>query len=426
MVLPASSKRPYAPDGAGAAGEDRTDRMTLRKTGVGVATVVAWVLMATPGLGSVRDVFVQAAPSVVRVAALDAEGRATSFGTGFYIDDHGTVVTNFHVIDGAAAVRVTDSSSQTYEVRGVSGHDKLQDLALLTVAVDRSPPLGIATTRAQVGDEVIAIGNPLGLENTISTGIISGVRSMTENVVLYQITAAISPGSSGGPVLNPAGELVGITKATIESGQSLNFAIPTQTLELLLVRSSGHVAAAVRSVTGYESPHVDPAPRQDALGLTDSQRREYTKLALRVKAGQTSHMWTAYRGEFPMSELGFYQVIGDKSKAETVQRQKETNAATGFLAVGIALAGAAYGLRGSLRTKEEVRSYSYWGGVFENSTVEKPDPDYTAMGVGLGAVLLGGLIGSGVKTGNVYPAHTAAQMADRYNRELILEMRSEW
>jgi S1-C subfamily serine protease len=240
--------------------------------------------LAREGLAqqAARAVYLKALPALGAIDALDARGTPMASGSGFFIDDEGTFVTNYHVIEGAASLSVRHSSGSVHAVEGVRGYDEAQDLALLAVTIEGVSPIPVAVTSANIGDEVIVLGSPLGLDSTVSAGIISGFRSLGENVYLYQLTAAVSPGSSGGPVLNTDGALVGVTRATVEQGQSLNFAIPAQTLELLLVRSSGHAPASVRGVTGYEAPHDDAVLTQDALGLTPAQRLEYTRRALRV------------------------------------------------------------------------------------------------------------------------------------------------
>jgi hypothetical protein len=153
-----------------------------------------------------------------------------ALGSGFFIRED-IVATNFHVIEGAATgfAKIVGGKTE-YAVRGVVAADVEHDIVLLALKDVKGPPipLGDAATM-KIGDEVYAVGNPLGLEGTFSAGIISGVRTLGSNTIL-QITAAISPGSSGGPVLNAEGRVIGIATASYRGGQNLNFAVPTSYL----------------------------------------------------------------------------------------------------------------------------------------------------------------------------------------------------
>jgi hypothetical protein len=157
-----------------------------------------------------------------------------SFGSGFVVADN-IVATNLHVIEGASAgfVRLAGVSNK-YAIGGTVGVDQQHDLALLSISGLHASALTLATSqRASAGDEVYVIGNPEGLEGTISQGIVSGVREIDSGTLL-QITAPISPGSSGGPVVNLRGEVIGLAVATLKVGQNLNFAVPSSYLSDLL------------------------------------------------------------------------------------------------------------------------------------------------------------------------------------------------
>lgn len=146
-------------------------------------------------------------------------------GSGFYIDKHGTIVTNYHVIDKAQKIRISNSKGEIYTGEVIiKGYDKATDLAVLSVRQKNEVflPLG-DSSKIKIGQPVYAIGSPLGLANTVSEGIISGIR---ENGI--QITAPISPGSSGGALINQNGEVIGVTYAVMQGGENLGFAIPIE------------------------------------------------------------------------------------------------------------------------------------------------------------------------------------------------------
>jgi hypothetical protein len=156
----------------------------------------------------------------------DAHGQPFCMGSGFFVDQN-IVATNFHVIDQAAGgyAKLVGQSAKL-NIKGIVGFDPLHDLALIQLESSSAPPLSVAPkVSLNVGDAVYAIGNPLGLEATFSPGVVSGLREFG-SVRLLQITAPISPGSSGGPVLDHTGTVVGVSVFTILNGQNLNFAIP--------------------------------------------------------------------------------------------------------------------------------------------------------------------------------------------------------
>jgi len=164
----------------------------------------------------------------------DANGQPISLGSGFFVRTN-IIASNFHVIEGASKGYAKLIGTKTkYDITGLMGLDATNDLVLLTVADANSPSLSLADShKAAVGDEVFVAGNPQGLEGTFSQGIVSGIRDLDSGTLL-QITAPISPGSSGGPVLNSDGKVIGISVATFKSGQNLNFAIPANYLAALL------------------------------------------------------------------------------------------------------------------------------------------------------------------------------------------------
>jgi hypothetical protein len=164
----------------------------------------------------------------------DANYQPVSLGSGIFVRD-GIVATNFHVVEDSFGGYAKEIGKKAkYQISGTVGIDRNVDLVLLAIEGVKAPslPLGDSET-VQIGDEIYAVGNPLGLEGTFSKGIISGIRKVG-SIKLFQITAPISPGSSGGAILNSSGQVIGVSVATFREGQNLNFAIPVSYLSSLL------------------------------------------------------------------------------------------------------------------------------------------------------------------------------------------------
>jgi S1-C subfamily serine protease len=177
---------------------------------------------------SPREIASASFPSVVLLVFEDSNGQPVSMGSGFVVAK-GKVISNQHVVEGAArGYAKVIGQKQKYDVTGYEAIDYEKDLVLLTVDGCSAPPLKLSYgSELAVGDPVYAVGSPQGLEGTFSQGIVSGVRSIGTDSLL-QITAPISPGSSGGPILNAEGLVVGVAVATFRGGQNLNFAIPSK------------------------------------------------------------------------------------------------------------------------------------------------------------------------------------------------------
>ncbi|HUE71427.1 MAG TPA: trypsin-like peptidase domain-containing protein [Pirellulaceae bacterium] len=195
------------------------------------------------------QLFELARPSIVTIETLDDNGRPIATGTGFVLDDSKfrlpswytvsvaaeglhLVVTNFHVIDSAATAKGTFATGETEHALWVLAEDSKSDLALLAFALEKPVQgLRIATApRSRVGTTAYVMGNPLGLESTLSDGLISGYRNFADGSNRMQLTAPISPGSSGGPVLDSKGRVIGVVRSTAVGGQNLNFASPADVI----------------------------------------------------------------------------------------------------------------------------------------------------------------------------------------------------
>jgi len=177
---------------------------------------------AVPTAMSSQQIFQMASGGVTLIETFDDEGHKREQGSGFVISSDGTALTNYHVIRGASRATAKFADGTWSDVDGVVSYDAVRDVAVIKLA---SPPktvlqLGDSDT-VTVGEKVVAIGSPLGLENTLSEGIVSGMRDGR-----IQMSVPISPGSSGGAVFDSSGKVIGISVSTILAGQNLNFAVP--------------------------------------------------------------------------------------------------------------------------------------------------------------------------------------------------------
>jgi S1-C subfamily serine protease len=193
-------------------------------------------------------------------------GSGTATGSGFLIDKEGHMVTNDHVVSGAETVTVTLGDSDASYDAEILGTDPSTDLALLKVDApsDAMTPLSIGDSdEAKVGDPVVAIGNPFGLDRTVTTGIVSALQREIQSTTAYSISdiiqtdAAINPGNSGGPLINTDGEVIGVNSqiATGGSGNGsvgIGFAIPSNTVTDVIeqLKADGEVRHAFLGISG--------------------------------------------------------------------------------------------------------------------------------------------------------------------------------
>lgn len=246
-------------------------------------TVVQQAPVASPDQGvtqaaarglTAHDIYERHAPGVVHVRAEVSQGDTSPFGlgqggeasgTGFVIDGEGHILTNFHVVEGSTKVEVGFDDNRVVQAT-VLGTDATNDLALLRVDPDglKLTPLQLGdSSSAQVGDPVLAIGNPFGLDRTLTTGVVSALqRQITapngftiQHVI--QTDASINPGNSGGPLLDAAGRVIGINSQIITgnggSGNvGIGFAVPINTAKKLLpqLKQTGSVVHAYLGITG--------------------------------------------------------------------------------------------------------------------------------------------------------------------------------
>src|SRR5829696_1078283 len=259
--------------------------------------------VATAGALGAREIYRRDAPGVVFVRAQTLRTDPTPFdvfntaepteatGSGFVIDEDGLILTNAHVVAAATSVQVTFSDSHTVSAKPV-GKDLDTDLALLRVDADGLDlkPLELGDSESvQVGDPTVAIGNPFGLDRTLTTGVVSALQRRLsapsgftiENVI--QTDAALNPGNSGGPLIDASGRVIGINSQIATGGSGggavgIGFAVPVNTAKEVIpqLEEAGHVERAYLGVQGSTGDggvlveRVQPDSPAAAAGLQDT------------------------------------------------------------------------------------------------------------------------------------------------------------
>lgn len=187
-------------------------------------------LLAAEGIPAVVE---HIKPAVVTITTYDEAGEALRQGSGFFIRAN-HVISARHLFEGAASARVRLHDGRTSAVAGVLDEDERQDLILLQLPMDAvSRPLKVVGDLPSVGERVVVAGSPLGLEFSLSDGIVSAIRDLPRYGRVIQITAPLSVGSSGSPVVNLRGQVVGVATLQMNGGQNINFAVPGRRLAAL-------------------------------------------------------------------------------------------------------------------------------------------------------------------------------------------------
>jgi serine protease Do len=183
---------------------------------------------------SLRELVKLAEPCVFLVMALDASNHVIATGTGFFLNGEGLAVSNYHVFQNAKRWSIKTKAGKTFPVTAIINSNEETDYLTFKVEIPQSPYLKLSETLPEKGEDIFVLGNPKGLESTVSRGVVSAVRNRNQENDFIQIDAAISPGSSGSPVVNMQGEVVGIATAKLTECENCNFAINIQLIKAAL------------------------------------------------------------------------------------------------------------------------------------------------------------------------------------------------
>ncbi len=239
---------------------------------------------APPRNLSPADIAASGLPSIVTIRT------DRSLGTGFIVRADGWIATNLHVIVGGPQVKVTlrdirgDRELDAVEVIAASPE---HDLAVVRVEAHGLPVLVLGDSDAmRPGDSVVAIGNPFGLEDTVSNGLVSARRHIGADVEVLQISAPIAPGSSGGPLFNDRGEVIGVATAVLQQGQNLNFGMPVRYLVPMMKDPSpvsfADFAKFVAKIRESDAPKAQRKRVSYAPAMLDGCSADARKLIVRM------------------------------------------------------------------------------------------------------------------------------------------------
>ncbi len=179
------------------------------------------------------QIYEMIASATVRIESCNKNGKLQSVGSGFFINDNGEIVTNYHVIAGAYNLKVKLYGGTEYSVISVKGYDVAKDIAVLKINLTGNSYLKISTDDVKTGDPVYALGSPLGVDDVFTDGVVSNPSKNLDGVMHIVFSAPVAPGNSGGPLVNSQGEVIGINDQIATDSQNLNFAIDIANLNEL-------------------------------------------------------------------------------------------------------------------------------------------------------------------------------------------------
>lgn len=235
------------------------------------------------GTFDIKSLARMATPAIALLTKRNSTGGESGFGTGFFIRiaDRTCIVTCLHVVEGAQSVAVRTSLGDEANAKGIYGFDADSDLVIL--GIDSEPSVYLAlgdSTKMEVGERIGVIGNPRGLEGTVSEGIISAKREHGSETKIMQISAPVSSGSSGSPVLNAEGEVCAIATAVVRNAQALNLAVPVESLKNLLNSEATQSAIQNNAVQTFNSVNHRMAKENGLSSLAGAETRNQLAAAV--------------------------------------------------------------------------------------------------------------------------------------------------
>jgi S1-C subfamily serine protease len=283
-------------------------------------------------------------PGVATIHVFDPGGGLARTGTGFFVDDGGLLVTNHHVLAGGHSATVLLADRRSFPLRFIVADDPGRDLVLARAELFGAhvPSLVLANARPALGQSVLVIGSPLGLEQTISDGLIAAVRRHKDLGVVLQLTAPVSTGSSGSPVVTADGLVVGVVTLQFRDGQNINFAVAAEAVAEL-------VPGEAIPLSRWSARIARTAPPQMA---GNAVRHPWTGRRVRVPDPLDPRQKLV--GQFGLVGANAFTVIDPMDLTHTIPfartevvelSQGYNNTVSWILGVGLGAAGAMWGVR---------------------------------------------------------------------------------
>jgi S1-C subfamily serine protease len=248
--------------------------------------IPATVFAQNQRLKSPSEIAREQSKAVVIIEALDERGSVTGQGSGFIVTPQGAVVTNLHVVQGASSLRVKLPGGDAYKTADLIDVDDVKDIVIVKVKGFKLPMVTLGDSdKAESGEAVVAISSPEGLVNSISTGVLSGVRRLDTHRV-FQITAPIGQGSSGGPLFNSRGEVIGVITYLFKGGQNINFAVPINYARGMIGDQPSKTLADLRQLNKSKAG-AKPSPSLTESVESSEQVDGQLSGAMRGKLGRT-------------------------------------------------------------------------------------------------------------------------------------------
>jgi tetratricopeptide (TPR) repeat protein len=292
----------------------------MSKSHAFVAAFLFLILTVSPVVGQedLPGLIKRVESSIVMIVTYSKEGSMLGQGSGFFIDKKGDVITNSHVLQDASRATVKTTDGKEYPIKKVLAEDKEGDIVQVSVDISKEAvrPLPVAPKLPEVGERVIVIGTPLGLDKTVTDGIVSAVREIPGFGKIVQVTAPISPGSSGSPVINMKGEVIGIAAFFVVAGQNLNFAIPGERITKLTL---GQGESLSEREEGRTKDWLDSAEGLYAMGIRYVWAEDYGKALLyfvETIKRNPNHAQAYFQIGYCLARLGQYkEAIGPYEQA---------------------------------------------------------------------------------------------------------------
>ena len=280
-----------------------------------------FLLLSAPFCAAAEDLSTlvgRVQPAVVTVITYDIQRRVSGFGSGFFSDDKGHVITNHHVVAGAYDAEIRLHDGTVLPVESVVAENPDTDLVRLSIGQPVPEPvwLDLAADPPKIAEPIVVVSSPMGLEKTVTEGIVSAIRNAPGLGTFFQISAAISRGSSGGPVVNLDGEVVGVVTFMMVFGQNLNFAVSAAGISSLIEKPDPPSIAEWTHMESLQEPDRAEALCREGFQLSVSG--EYAK-ALEFYRAATEKDPTSTRA---WQGLGFcYSGLDQRERAVEAYRR---------------------------------------------------------------------------------------------------------